>query len=554
MSEAAPILVAGVGALGARCAHVLHQLGQPVRLLDREQAAPWVHRRELAGLPWHQGDVRDPEFLVQAGLLAAKALVVCTGDEVHNLSVATLAAQLAPGLRLVVALHSDGALKALALALPNAVVLDPAGLTAPNFLYGALYPALNQVVSTPAGPFLLGPWGAAGSPLAPSEAHQGARPWAWLDPDGQSGEPLAQGMAFVPVDAFAREMGLFHPERVGWAALRPWWKRSQLSEVFAAPLALILSALTLLVFSSTAFFAWAFGLGPLRALYFVVTALSTTGFGDITPKDTQHGATLLVVLLMLAGPILVGSVSALLTDFLLAFRLGALFQQRSVPRKGHVIVYGLGRVGSRILAELERLGLPAVGIAKDLNQAMARRAQHRGVTVLAQGEGPIQLDEARWAGARALLIVTDDESHNLRMAMEAEAQRPGARTGVRVNDPEFLRHLQTPWRFERLDGVAHNAAPVFALACLGPASLCDAFALGQSHWAVGAWTVGDGPLRPGEGPADWRQRSVALLAWAPVGGAFQNQWPPGRLAEAGDRLVVAAPVAVWWGLAGPAPA
>lgn len=555
MSEAktSKVLVAGVGALGARCAETLVELGQEVVLLDQDQNLPWFHRRALEGLPWHLGDVRDEGVLLAAGLREAQALIVTTGDEVHNLTVAMLAKRLAPELRVVVSLFSDGVLKDMAAGLTNTVVLDAAALTAPNFLYGALYPQLNQVVATPAGPYLLGAW------ASPSRSGWAAKPgqddgdWIGLDPEGRSQEPLALGQAFVPVDTKAAGLWGGPRQGQGWAAWKPWWRRNRLSEVFAGPLLLVASALALLILLMTLYFSLAFGLAPLWALYFVVTTLTTTGFGDITPKAHQGWAVLAVILLMLAGPVLVGAVSALLTDLLLAIRLGGWLQSRNIPKEGHVIVYGLGRVGYRIHQELSRLGLPAVGIAKEVNQALAQRARLGGMPILAHGDGHLVLEEANLAKAKALLVVTDDESHNLHFAMECEHKHPSVQTAVRVNDPEFLKQLQQAWRFERVDGVAFNAATVFALAALGPSGLSDAFALGKAYWVVGTLVAGGPALPAGLAPSHWQGLGMTLLAWAPQEGPFTPNWPPGRTLQPGDRVVVASPWKAWVALpCGPA--
>jgi voltage-gated potassium channel len=109
------------------------------------------------------------------------------------------------------------------------------------------------------------------------------------------------------------------------------------------------------------------GWGWLDSLYAAAQTVTTVGFGDITPQ-TRAGR-VFSILFMLIG---VGTVLYSLTNIVQTIVQSELlesYQKRKHWRKmmnltDHYIICGAGRVGSRVIGELERSGVPFVVIER----------------------------------------------------------------------------------------------------------------------------------------------------------------------------------------------
>ena len=115
-------------------------------------------------------------------------------------------------------------------------------------------------------------------------------------------------------------------------------------------------ALLTLVGISVGVFHWAMDLSPVDAYYFVVTTLTTTGYGDV---NLQHAPALIKLygtLVMVSGAALFAVLFSMMTDLLLRTRFADVLAQGTSHSKGHIIVAGLGHTGFRVLRQLARLG------------------------------------------------------------------------------------------------------------------------------------------------------------------------------------------------------
>ncbi|MFL1463829.1 potassium channel family protein [Roseococcus sp. DSY-14] len=110
--------------------------------------------------------------------------------------------------------------------------------------------------------------------------------------------PLLQhALGFLRV---LRALRLFHSARLAMSLRQDWdgFRRNEAAMMAGAQLLVFVFVMTGVVFE----LRWLMGGGIHNygdALYFTVTALTTTGFGDITPKETA--GRLLAVFIMLAG-------------------------------------------------------------------------------------------------------------------------------------------------------------------------------------------------------------------------------------------------------------
>jgi len=113
-----------------------------------------------------------------------------------------------------------------------------------------------------------------------------------------------------------------------------------------------------------------------------------------------------------------------------------------LPRAGHAVVVGHGRVGSSITRVLEQERLPFVVIERDRPRYDALRA--RGVpAVFGDATDPAILGSAGIGAARLLIVATPDSYRARRVLELAETANPGIQAVVRTHSEDELARLRT---------------------------------------------------------------------------------------------------------------
>ena len=176
------------------------------------------------------------------------------------------------------------------------------------------------------------------------------------------------------------------------------------------------------------------------ALFMTVTTVTTVGYREVRPLDTE--GRIFTIALVLFG---VGTAFYLLTTFValvLEGDLGAAFgltrmKSRIEQLEGHAILCGFGRVGQEIAREFVERNVPFVVIEN--NPATLPSAVDSGFLVI---EGDASKDEvllqAGVKRARTLLAASDSDSGNTYITLTAKALNPEifvvARAGRRDSD------------------------------------------------------------------------------------------------------------------------
>ncbi|MEU5770278.1 NAD-binding protein [Streptomyces asoensis] len=448
--------------------------------------------------------------LAEAQVERAAALALVYDDDETNIRAALTARRLNPRLRLVLRLynrrlgqHIEELLdQAAALAAEGAgaagdaydafagdastTVLSDADTAAPALAATALV-GTSKVVQTdglllraverpPAGP------GEADEPqhatLALLSADTGDP--AFADGSEGSGE---QGPLLLPDEEAVREAarsggrGSVVLEQVAYSAGpalptgRGVGVMAPFASLFSRRLRLSLAGLVGCVFALAVALWLATGIHPLGALYLTLLdlfAINDPAVGASTERQVLQLLSGLVGLLLL--PVLLAAVLEALGTFRGA---GAL---RRPPRGlgGHVVLLGLGKIGTRVLTRLRELNIPVVCVeagpeARGL--AVARRLRVPVVLGDVTQEGV--LEAAKIHRAHALLAVTSSDTTNLEAALYARSLRPDLRVVLRLYDDDFAtavyRTLRAahPQALTRSRSVTHLAAPSFAGAMMG---------------------------------------------------------------------------------------
>jgi len=501
------VIVCGLGHVGYRAVRLLMRLGRRGVVITRELNEDW--RRAIE--PQFRvivGDAQDDRLLDQAGVAGAKAVIVVTDDDLANLSIALDARRMNPRAALIVrqfdqelAVHLeqsaeiDRALSASALAAPPFVAAALGTTVRCSFAAGTAICHVGEEgidAGSPREGRSLGEWSASTGQAALA-VRRGERVIVPCAPD----TPILPGDHIIalrltddrsPPDAAARRSARhgpgISPFRRFWMGCRQWWR-----EVPRA-MRVAMLALAVVVLVSVGVFRAALGLPLVDALYFVVTTITTVGYGDIHLMNAPTALKLYGIFVMLCGAAILAVIFSIATDLILRTRLRDVTAHGAEHYRDHVIVAGLGNIGFRLVRDLVQAGQSVVAIEHRADAPLLQAARELVPVVLGNAKTLETLRKAGAAGAKAVVAATDDDLANLSTALAAKRIQPSCRVVLRVFNSELAEKMQQGLAMDAVLSVSAAAAPTFVAAALCPHAL-HGFLLGDWLLAVFHQTVRD---------------------------------------------------------------
>ncbi|MFF3783027.1 potassium channel family protein [Streptomyces sp. NPDC001933] len=439
------------------------------------------------------------EAFDEAGVASAAALALVYDDDERNIRAALTARRLNPRLRLVIRLynrklgqHLETLLdQAAALATPG---LDRAALDASTTVLSdadTAAPALAATVLTGSSKVIQ----AEGLLLraaerTPPEGGQIADPGLCTlallsstthDPAGTEGSDSSgdEGPRLLPDErqvAAATGRGTVVLEAVSQAGPpgpppRMGGRGAPLGQVFSRRLRWSALGVGLAVLGLAIASTLTTGDDPLHATY--LTLLDLFAMGDPATGDPL-ARQIIQLLSGIAGLMLLPLLVAGVLEAFGSLRTASSLRRPPRGLSGHVVLLGLGKIGTRVLVRLRELGIPVVCVEDDPDA--------RGIPVARRLHVPVVLGDVTQEGvleaakiqrSRALLALTSADTTNLEAALYARSVKPDLRVALRLYDDEFAtavyRTLRTahPQAVTRSRSVSHLAAPAFAVAMMG---------------------------------------------------------------------------------------
>ncbi len=434
------------------------------------------------------GSPTDAAVLVKAGVENARALaLVGEGDET-NVHAALVAAELNPRLRLVMRMFNLRLGQRIDDLFDDCTVLSASAIAAPSFVEAALGDGRGRPIAAADRTFTAG---------APTAVDDVVVPLARYRDDGNiSMLPASTDDAFLvlgtPSASLLRTV-------VAAAAAQPGAVKRRLTEWFGVlgqftdqRLRLALASLTVVVVLATVLFKFGLRLHWVEALYFTVTTVTTTGYGDINLAEAPAWLQLAGVVVMLLGVLVVALLTAAVVDNLVGARLVRALGPPVGRPQDHIVVCGMGTVGLRVCDQLRAAGVEVVGIERDPSPAMLAAARRLGVPMVSGDASDASTLAAAGAGrARCVVAVTDDDVVNLEAGLTARALRPDTRVVLRLFDPDLADRVDRRLGLSVSRSVSYAAAPVFAAAMMGRQVLA-AIPAGRRVLLVAAVPVGAG--------------------------------------------------------------
>ena len=233
--------------------------------------------------------------------------------------------------------------------------------------------------------------------------------------------------------------------------------------------ALVIAFVALLI-GGTIVFHFTEKLSFVDAFYFVVTLMTTTGFGDISLRNSSTFAKLFGTVLMVGAVGLLSMTFSFIVDRLFKKRSEIALGRKRYKLRDHVILCGLGRVGYEVVQELLRRKEIVLVIEKDPENRFLESVRSQGArTFVGDASVPKVLRDAGVNKACGLFSLINDDLKNLEIGLNARSLCPDLRLILRIFDTEIADQLK-----ERLD--IHFAMSTSAIAAEEFAALLNASA------------------------------------------------------------------------------
>jgi Trk K+ transport system NAD-binding subunit len=308
--------------------------------------------------------------------------------------------------------------------------------------------------------------------------------------------------------------------------VRAMWRRLRLALAgFVA--VLVAATLTIAVLTS---------LGWWQSTYVTVLSALAGANPDLqAPTALQVVETLLTLVSVAVIPLLTAAVVEGSVDARLALSSGG----PTGPMSGHVVVVGLGNVGTRVIRALHDSGVDVVAI--DVNEQAPGVAVARDVgipLIIGDSNSEATLRTARVQTCRALVVLTTDDVVNLEAALIGQAIRPDLRVVLRLFDGAFAGRLERAFGIHS-HSVSYLAAPAFAAAMLGRA-IIGTIPVGRRVLLVADLPVGPGSDLEFHPVSEVSRPHEVRLLGVRTGRGDQLLWSPpsGRKLARTDRLLV----------------
>ena len=182
----------------------------------------------------------------------------------------------------------------------------------------------------------------------------------------------------------------------------------------------------------------------LDSFYMTITTISTVGFSEVHPLDTAGR--------LFTSTLIIGGVGTMLYAFgvfaetlseghFIEYRRMRRVRRRIDGMRGHFIVCGYGRIGTRIVTEFEEVGRNYV-VVDNNPEAIGRLKVEDRVHIEGDAAAEDILLAAGIARAKGLISAVDSDERSVYITLAARALNPDLYIVARAGQPASIRRLE----------------------------------------------------------------------------------------------------------------
>lgn len=163
------------------------------------------------------------------------------------------------------------------------------------------------------------------------------------------------------------------------------------------------------------------GFSVFDSLYLAAATVTTVGYGDIVPR-TQSGRVFTIVFMLVGVGIVLYSLTVTAQSVIQSELIAAFGKRRKAKEmnklQDHFIICGAGRIGSRIIRELERHAVPFVVIESN-PEKVKRLLEKNGHVIIGDATLEDNLKQAGVERANGLAACLPDDADNVYVVLIA---------------------------------------------------------------------------------------------------------------------------------------
>ena len=206
--------------------------------------------------------------------------------------------------------------------------------------------------------------------------------------------------------------------------------------------------------------------------------------------------------------------------------------------KHHIIVFGAGHVGFRVIRDLVDMGLDVIAIDQDPKPEVAKQLGELGVPCIREdARMPGTLKKARLKYAETFIACTGDDHVNLAAILKVRHAQPDIRIVSRVWDEHSSEQLEQFMGVEAVLSSADLAAPAFAGAAVG-IEITQTLKVNDVEYSMIRMKVREGSFMDGETVGKLQESEQMDIVLHGCRGQAEVQPAADTVVAAGDDLVM----------------
>jgi Trk K+ transport system NAD-binding subunit len=411
----------------------------------------------------------DERVFRSAGLAGADALALIHPDDVANLHSALCAQAVEPDLRLVIRMFNTSLGFGVKPLFADCAILSDASMAAPAFVASALgevaptffrharrtlHLARREDVQPEHVVCLMATSTGGRVQVLPPETPPGETDPTDLVLAEATGRPTG---ATVAARRLVRTRRRKRPALALGRAIRAALNRKLGIALLSTLVVLMASGAVLVHASNDVHGFW-------QSVY--ITLLTAVGSSDVE-MERNSIAQFAQLLLTLSGLALLPLITAAVVEGVVNARLALSNGTVRKPQEGHIVVVGLGSVGTRVIRQLADFGIEVVAIDRKADAFGVKAAEQLGIPVIVGDAAREEtLRAASVATCQALVVLSTDDTTNLQAALNARSIRPDLWVVLRLFDGDFAQRVEKAFDINVSRSVSYLAAPAFAAAML----------------------------------------------------------------------------------------
>jgi len=219
-------------------------------------------------------------------------------------------------------------------------------------------------------------------------------------------------------------------------------------------------------------------------------------------------------------------------------RLDAWREAVASTYRHHIIVFGAGHVGMRVILTLAQMGSDIIVVDNSPDEGVEDALQGLDIPLI-NGDGrlPRTLEKAGLRYAEALVACTGNDHINLEVIMRARDMNPKVRIVARVWDTQYAKQIKTFMDVQSVHSSSDLAAPTFAGAALG-IDITQTLNIGGVDYSMLRITVSEHSFMVGQTVDALQTDNEMDIVLRSAGGEADVQPERDTVVQTGDTLVI----------------